>query len=172
MEPAKWSHSKHETCVHIICVSVYSCVTRVHSQTLSLPSIPHSNPVFVRAPTTLTTLIMYIMSVSHYSSNAYVFAHMHYSIYACLFDICVSVYSCVTCVYLSTPPSNRIFIRTPITPTTLIIWSVCHDICVSIYSCVTRVHPSTTLSNREVGGWGRDPKKCTGRDWGMGSSTI
>ena len=22
------------------------------------------------------------------------------------------------------------------------------------------------------GGWGRDPKKCTGRDWGMGSSTI
>jgi len=22
----------------------------------------------------------------------------------------------------------------------------------------------------EVGGWGRDPKKCTGRDWGMGSS--
>ena len=28
------------------------------------------------------------------------------------------------------------------------------------------------LSCREVGGWGRDPKKCTGRDWGMGSSTI
>jgi len=24
----------------------------------------------------------------------------------------------------------------------------------------------------EVGGWGRDPKKCTGRDCGMGSSTI
>jgi len=24
----------------------------------------------------------------------------------------------------------------------------------------------------EVGGWGRDPKKCTGRNWGMGSSTI
>ena len=24
----------------------------------------------------------------------------------------------------------------------------------------------------EVGGWGRDPKKCAGRDWGMGSSTI
>jgi len=27
-------------------------------------------------------------------------------------------------------------------------------------------------SGREVGGWGRDPKKCTGRGWGMGSSTI
>jgi len=27
-------------------------------------------------------------------------------------------------------------------------------------------------AHREVGGWGRDPKKCTGRDWGMGSSTI
>jgi len=24
----------------------------------------------------------------------------------------------------------------------------------------------------EVGGWGRDQKKCTGRDWGIGSSTI
>ena len=29
-----------------------------------------------------------------------------------------------------------------------------------------------TEQGREVGGWGRDPKKCTGRDWGMGSSTI
>jgi len=28
------------------------------------------------------------------------------------------------------------------------------------------------FSYREVGGWGRDPKKCTGRDWGMGASTI
>ena len=24
----------------------------------------------------------------------------------------------------------------------------------------------------EVGGWGRDPKKCTGSIWGMGSNTI
>jgi len=24
----------------------------------------------------------------------------------------------------------------------------------------------------EVGGWGQDPKNGTGRDWGMGSSTI
>jgi len=31
---------------------------------------------------------------------------------------------------------------------------------------------SHTYMRREVGGWGRDPKKCTGRDWGMGSSTI
>ena len=31
---------------------------------------------------------------------------------------------------------------------------------------------STPRSGGEVGGWGRDPKKCTGRDWGMGSSTI
>jgi len=28
------------------------------------------------------------------------------------------------------------------------------------------------VNSGEVGGWGRDPKKCTGRDWGMGSSTI
>jgi len=29
-----------------------------------------------------------------------------------------------------------------------------------------------SYTSREVGGWGRDPKKCTGRDWGMWSSTI
>ena len=29
-----------------------------------------------------------------------------------------------------------------------------------------------TYVSWEVGGWGRDPKKCTGSIWGMGSSTI
>ena len=33
------------------------------------------------------------------------------------------------------------------------------------------IHKSTA-PRREVGGWVRDPKKCTGRNWGMGSSTI
>ena len=33
----------------------------------------------------------------------------------------------------------------------------------------SRPQPSTA---REVGGWGRDPKKCTESIWGMGSSTI
>ena len=31
---------------------------------------------------------------------------------------------------------------------------------------------SDLLKGCEVGGWGRDPKKFTGRDWGMGLSTI
>ena len=36
-----------------------------------------------------------------------------------------------------------------------------------------RIHTTESChSYREVGGWGRDPQKCTGRDWGMGSSTI
>jgi len=35
-----------------------------------------------------------------------------------------------------------------------------------------RVFARVNVSSGEVGGWGRDPKKCTGRDWGMGSSTI
>ena len=30
----------------------------------------------------------------------------------------------------------------------------------------------TVQPSWEVGGWGRDPKKCTGSIWGMGSSTI
>ena len=32
------------------------------------------------------------------------------------------------------------------------------------------VYSGKTLG--EVGGWGRDPKKCTGSIWGMGSNTI
>ena len=32
--------------------------------------------------------------------------------------------------------------------------------------------PVNEHRRREVGGWGRDPKKCTGSIWGMGSSTI
>jgi len=39
-----------------------------------------------------------------------------------------------------------------------------------VCACVTSI--SSAHPWREVGGWGRDPKKCTGRDWGMGSSTI
>jgi len=45
----------------------------------------------------------------------------------------------------------------------IFIWIACHT-----YEWVMFCN----LSCREVGGWGRDPKKCTGRDWGMGSSTI
>jgi len=40
---------------------------------------------------------------------------------------------------------------------------------VYIYTNVLRLYVHL---HWEVGGWGRDPKKCTGRDWGMGSSTI
>jgi len=36
----------------------------------------------------------------------------------------------------------------------------------------TRVRACGRVSGGEVGGWGRDPKKCTGSIWGMGSSTI
>ena len=54
---------------------------------------------------------------------------------------------------------------------------VCLCVCVCMCACMcvrSHVHPLCAYSSerREVGGWGRDPKKCTGRDWGMGSSTI
>ena len=39
-----------------------------------------------------------------------------------------------------------------------------------VRQCESLLHALSSV--REVGGWGRDPKKCTGRDWGMGSSTI
>ena len=48
------------------------------------------------------------------------------------------------------------------------------------YTCYQKTCIFTHVSNIvlycsewwEVGGWGRDPKKCTGSIWGMGSSTI
>ena len=56
----------------------------------------------------------------------------------------------------------------------------CLYIYVYMYICVEFQARSTKdayprprrMMEREGGGWGRDPKKCTGRDWGMGSSTI
>jgi len=46
---------------------------------------------------------------------------------------------------------------------TTIPFPVCTYVCVRV---------RVGVRYREVGGWGRDPKECTGRDWGMGSSTI
>ena len=60
------------------------------------------------------------------------------------------------------------------------VLSVC-DLCLCVICvcviCVCAICVRDDLcvrddTNREVGGWGRDPQKCTGRDWGMGSSTI
>jgi len=42
--------------------------------------------------------------------------------------------------------------------------------CLALSTCPMQT--SLRVVRGEVGGWGRDPKKCTGRDWGMGSSTI
>jgi len=51
-----------------------------------------------------------------------------------------------------------------------IIWRHVH-LCVYMHTYTAWVY--VALDDRgEVGGWGRDPKKCTGRGWGMGSSTI
>jgi len=44
--------------------------------------------------------------------------------------------------------------------------------CFCAYEERESAHVCEREREREVGGWGRDPKKCTGRDWGMGSSTI
>jgi len=45
--------------------------------------------------------------------------------------------------------------------------------CINIRACFISLFSTSLCRSRwEVGGWGRDPKKCTGRDWGMGSSTI
>ena len=45
----------------------------------------------------------------------------------------------------------------------------CDTLCVR---CLLITESPKTPGHERWGGWGRDPKKCTGRDWGMGSSTI
>jgi len=59
-------------------------------------------------------------------------------------------------------------------------------VCCSVLQCVAATHYNTLQQANdatpitrgvvhgfgEVGGWGRDPKKCTGRGVGLGSSTI
>jgi len=55
------------------------------------------------------------------------------------------------------------------------IYIYVHTVSRSYSHTHTHIHTHTrahTQALREVGGWGRDPKKCTGRDWEMGSSTI
>jgi len=47
-----------------------------------------------------------------------------------------------------------------------------HLVCRDSFRCGVMARQALLRQLREVGGWGRDPKKCTGRDWGMGSSTI
>jgi len=58
---------------------------------------------------------------------------------------------------------------------TLVIWHSKFSLQHTATHCNTRFslgRERILLSRREVGGWGRDPKKCTGSIWGMGSSTI
>jgi len=43
---------------------------------------------------------------------------------------------------------------------------------ITLLHTAARLFEILCVVEREVGGWGRDPKKRTGRDWGMGSSTI
>jgi len=79
-----------------------------------------------------------------------------------------------TLVWSSTKETFACFAKTSQKPRGYAIWGhipVLQDL---RGSCKTGLCNFKGLAKQgwEVGGWGRDPKKCTGRDWGMGSSTI
>jgi len=76
------------------------------------------------------------------------------------------------CIRIQHNPTSIIYVH-------CVIVSVQYRCQYRYFSCIRIQHkPIHIMYNlcviiqREVGGWGRDPKKCTGRDWGMGSSTI
>ena len=56
-------------------------------------------------------------------------------------------------------------------PSNVVRWIFCHVLSLLDNIWLTSWVPVGAVRG-EVGGWGRDPKQCTGRDWGMGSSTI
>ena len=89
---------------------------------------------------------------------------------------------CLICLFWYTLKKHDILQKRPIVlrslltvATPYVIFYMMSDlfICLYVHLFIVIVYMILYFSrSREVGGWGRDPKKCTGRDWGMGSSTI
>jgi len=69
---------------------------------------------------------------------------------------------------------NRLFNRALLQKRPTILRSLLFE--ATLYLSMNHTHTTQCTVQkeyrREVGGWGRDPKKCTGRGWGMGSSSI
>jgi len=86
-----------------------------------------------------------------------------------LIHMCAPRGNCTGCIFWDISSSEIIPVETHVCDMTWLI-HMCEW--VSIWSHSHRMWTSKYEFFREVGGWGRDPKKCTGRDWGMGSSTI
>ena len=97
----------------------------------------------------------------------YLYIYMYISIYPYIY-ICVYLHTHMyTCIYY-------IYICISIYP---YIYMSTHYVYIYIPTYIAYIYRPIYIRasihiRREVGGWGRDPKKCTGRDWGMGSSTI
>jgi len=103
------------------------------------------------------TYVIYIYIYIHIYIYTYVYIHTTYMMYYIhtAYVMCSKLYT----VYVYTVYTHTHDLYTRLLYT--------HDL-YTYESCVYSTH----VCIREVGGWGRDPKKCTGRDWGMGSSTI
>ena len=83
--------------------------------------------------------------------------------------IYIYVIVCLCTVRRTSCAANAVFPAPAVPHTTANILS--RHLCMlhTYQNKLTNIEPTV---GREVGGWGRDPKKCTGRGWGMGSSTI
>ena len=101
-------------------------------------------------------------------------------IYTCVYkNVYIHLHMCIsytrehtyTCTYVLVYRVYPIQIHTYIF-THVYILSVCAYIHMHICKSTSCLSHKNVYVYGEVGGWGRDPKKCTGRDWGMGSSTI
>ena len=98
----------------------------------------------------------------HFYTQVFVCMYICEYIYVCIYAYCVCLCVCGGSPHLRANLGSRLgtclysYIHANVFACIYICVYVCVCICISW----------------EVGGWGRNPKKCTGGGWGMGSSTI
>jgi len=142
------------------------------------------------------------MCVYSYIKYVCIFVHKRLLLYVCTriwrlcTNMCVHEYVCIfvhkrlftcsSCHKASMPHPIQIYIHVYFIYIHMYIYTCAH-IHIHVYTYIRTMHVYSQIlverltytpkglsasPHSEVGGWGRDPKKCTGRDWGMGSSTI
>jgi len=120
---------------------------------------------------TSINMYVYIYILAYVCVCIYIYIHIYIYIYLHILYIyiCIRAYVCVY-IYIYIYKYINTYIYTLTKSTTVHTTSRLQKNFELV--CERALQRIRLLSDREVGGWGPDPKNGTGRDWGMGSSTI